>query len=69
MIEDETVGSFSKLGDGVFDADRFGFRRKKDDFLLFDMPEIKVNKESQRLMRDFGIGEIALFFVKQKVDR
>ena len=64
IIEDETVGSFSKPGDGMFDADKFGFRRKKDDFLLFDMPDIKVNKESQRLMRDFGIGEIALFFVK-----
>ena len=33
------------------------------------MPEIKVNKESQRLMRDFNIGDFALFFIKQRVDR
>jgi len=47
----------------------FDFHRTNEDFLLFDMPDIKVNKEGQRLMRDFGIGEIALFFIKQRVDR
>ena len=48
---------------------RFDFQRTAEDFLLFDMPETRVNKESQRLMRDFSIGEIALYFVKQAVDR
>ena len=28
-----------------------------------------MNKESQRLMRDFNIGDFALFFIKQRVDR
>ncbi len=47
----------------------FDFLKTTEDFLLFDMPEIKVNKESQRLLRDFNVGEIALFFIKQRVDR
>ena len=40
------------------------FRKKLDDdidnFILFDMRPFKVNKESQKLIRDFKLDEIAL---------
>ena len=34
-----------------------------DNFILFDMSSYKVNKEAQKLMRDFKIDEIALHFI------
>ena len=40
-----------------------------DKFILFNMAPVKPNKESQKLMRDFSIAEIALFIIKFKVDR
>ena len=40
-----------------------------DNFILFGMKPVRVNKESQKLMRDFNIAEIALYFIKVKVDR
>ena len=33
------------------------------------MKPVKVNKESQKLMRDFKIAEVAVNFIKIKVDR
>ena len=63
MINGES-GIFLKKPSDIRDKEHFDFHRTSEEFLLFDMPEIKVNKESQRLMRDFGIGEIALFFIK-----
>ena len=40
-----------------------------DNFILFNMKPVRVNKESQKLMRDFKIAEIAINFIKIKVDR
>ena len=43
--------------------------KTSDNFILFTMKPIKPSKEAQNLMRDFNIAEIALFFLKFKVDR
>ena len=40
-----------------------------DNFILFNMKPVKINKEAQKLMRDFKIAEIAVNFIKIKVDR
>jgi hypothetical protein len=41
----------------------------KQDFILFDQKEKKSNKENQRLLGSFGIENLALFFIKFRVDR
>ena len=48
---------------------RSQFKTLTEKFVLFNMNPVKPNKESQKLMRDFNIAEIALFIIKQKVDR
>ena len=40
-----------------------------DHFILFNMQPVNINREAQKLMRDFNVAEIALFLLKYKVDR
>ena len=48
----------------VFDA-----KVDKKDFLLFNKKEKASNKENQRLLGSFGIENLAMFFIKYRVDR
>ena len=45
------------------------FKTNVEKFILFNMTPKKANKEAQKLIRDFNIAEVALFIIKQKVDR
>lgn len=40
-----------------------------EDFLLFDQVDLPQNRENQRLMSNFGIESLAMFFIKYRVDR
>lgn len=44
-------------------------QKLKEDFILFDIDPVTPDTENQRLIYDFNIASIALYFIKQKVDR
>jgi len=39
------------------------------DFILFDQKDRQQNREHQRLLGTFGIENLAMFFIKYRVDR
>ena len=41
----------------------------RKDFVLFERTDRPQNKENQRLMANFGIESLAVFFIKYRVDR
>lgn len=41
----------------------------KGDFLLFDRQQGISNTENQRLLSSFGIENLAMFFIKYRVDK
>ena len=44
-------------------------QKLKEDFILFDMDQFTPDAENQKLMSDFKVANIALFWIKQRVDR
>ena len=78
----EELTELCELKNRVYSPDRVPARRPtlpkflsaadaklREDFILHDIEPIQPDGENQKLLRDFKLAQIAMFFIKQRVDR